>query len=89
MRVAFVLRSAEVQPLFRDLCDTAPCSFLSKKETRQRVATSFQTPTQPLFTPSIITGIVHVHCTLYNTTAVISHYILLSILFYVLNEYVL
>ena len=24
MRVAFVLRSAEVQPLFRDLCDAAP-----------------------------------------------------------------
>ncbi len=27
MRVAFVLRSAEVQPLFRDLCDAAPCFF--------------------------------------------------------------
>jgi len=24
MRVAFVLRSAEVRPLFRDLCDAAP-----------------------------------------------------------------
>ena len=24
VRVAFVLRSAEVQPLFRDLCDAAP-----------------------------------------------------------------
>ena len=25
MRVAFVLRSAEVQPLFRDLCDVYVC----------------------------------------------------------------
>jgi hypothetical protein len=34
MRVAFVLRSAEVQPLFRDLCDAAPCL------SRQRIAAS-------------------------------------------------
>ena len=27
MRVAFVLRSAEVQPLFRDLCDDCACSI--------------------------------------------------------------
>ena len=26
MRVAFVLRSAEVQPLFRDLCDILVCT---------------------------------------------------------------
>ena len=31
MRVAFVLRSAEVQPLFRDLCDAAP--FTTTKRT--------------------------------------------------------
>ena len=40
MRVAFVLRSAEVQPLFRDLCDAAPV-LLSSNITRQRVAASF------------------------------------------------
>ena len=27
MRVAFVLRSAEVQPLFRDLCDLYSCCY--------------------------------------------------------------
>jgi hypothetical protein len=37
MRVAFVLRSAEVQPLFRDLCD----SFLTSKCYSDAVANSF------------------------------------------------
>ena len=32
MRVAFVLRSAEVQPLFRDLCGTRVVFFLLLEE---------------------------------------------------------
>ena len=39
MRVAFVLRSAEVQPLFRDLCDAASCldSFSSQDCASRRI----------------------------------------------------
>jgi len=39
MRVAFVLRSAEVQPLFRDLCDAASCldSFPSQDCASRRI----------------------------------------------------
>ena len=34
MRVAFVLRSAEVQPLFRDLCDVAADCACRESSTR-------------------------------------------------------
>ena len=43
MRVAFVLRSAEVQPLFRDLCGRV---VVSKTDTMMRL--SFLTPPTPL-----------------------------------------
>ena len=43
MRVAFVLRSAEVQPLFRDLCGQV---VVSKTDIMMRL--SFLTPLTPL-----------------------------------------
>lgn len=44
MRVAFVLRSAEVQPLFRDLCGRV---VVSKTDTMMRL--SFLTPPNPSY----------------------------------------
>ena len=47
MRVAFVLRSAEVQPLFWDLCDDDQ-SLISLGERRLTVMAHFFTPKNPL-----------------------------------------